>query len=93
MKAEEQKILTPKGKSPIQHGLTLHLPKIILAMILIIFGIASINFLSSTRLEIAGTDYTSIGLLLSGLVFYVGIIIIVYLFENETLLSVMLLPS
>jgi hypothetical protein len=94
MKAEEQKILVPKGKSPIQRGITLDLPKIILAIILIFVGVASINYLSSNDLVIGGRDFTSIGLLLSGLVFYAGIIVIVTLFENETLLSFMLLlPS
>jgi glucose/mannose transport system permease protein len=94
MKAEEQKILTSKGKPLIPGGLTLHLRKIVLAVILIFVGIASINYLSSTRLVIAGRDFTSLALLLSGLVFYAGIIVIVTLFENETLLSFMLLlPS
>ena len=94
MNVEERKILTSKEKSTIPRGLKLRLPKIILGIILIFVGVASINFLSSTKLEIAGRDFTSIGLLLSGLIFYAGIIVIVNLFENETLLSIMLLlPS
>lgn len=75
-------------------SLMLHWPKIIRALVLMLAGAASIAFLSNTQLEIAGRDFTSIGLLLSGLIFYSGIVVIVNLFENETLLSIaLLLPS
>jgi glucose/mannose transport system permease protein len=57
-------------------------------------GILSLRFLSTTELEIAGNNLTSIGLLASGLVFYLGVLMIVSMFENETLLSIALLfPS
>jgi glucose/mannose transport system permease protein len=57
-------------------------------------GVASIQSLTKTELVIFGKNFTSIGLLLSGLVFYAGIVVIVNLFENETLLSIsLLLPS
>jgi glucose/mannose transport system permease protein len=73
---------------------SLRLPQLILAILLMLAGILSIRFLSSTELEIGGKNLTSIGLLLSGLVFYVGILMIVSMFENETLLSFSLLfPS
>ena len=39
---------------------------------------------------IAGTNFTSIGLLLGGLVFYAGILVIVGMFKNETYLSIAL---
>ena len=70
------------------------MPKLILAILLMLVGIFSLRFLSTTELEIAGNNLTSIGLLVSGLVFYVGVLMIVSLFENETLLSIALLfPS
>ena len=73
---------------------SLRMPQLILAILLILAGILSIRFLSTTELEIAGNNLTSIGLLISGLVFYVGVLVIVSRFENETLLSIALLfPS
>lgn len=73
---------------------SLRLPKLILAIVLMLAGILSIRFLSTTELEIAGNNLTSIALLISGLVFYAGILVIVSMFENETLLSITLLfPS
>ena len=73
---------------------SLHMPNLILAIVLMLAGILAIRFLSTTELEIAGNNLTSIGLLISGLIFYVGILMIVARFENETLLSITLLfPS
>ncbi len=74
--------------------LMLRSPKIVLALLLMLGGVASIFFLTKTKLLIGGKDFTSIALLLSGLVFYSGIVVIVNLFENETWLSITLLfPS
>jgi glucose/mannose transport system permease protein len=68
--------------------------QLILAILLMLAGILSIRFLSTTELEIAGNNLTSIGLLISGLIFYVGVLMIISMFENETLLSIALLfPS
>lgn len=73
---------------------SLRAPKLVLAIVLMLAGILSIRFLSTTELEIAGNNLTSIALLISGLVFYAGILVIVSMFENETLLSISLLfPS
>lgn len=70
------------------------MPQLILAIVLMLAGIVSIRFLSTTQLEIAGNNLTSILLLLSGLVFYAGVLVIISMFENETLLSFALLfPS
>jgi glucose/mannose transport system permease protein len=67
---------------------------LILAIVLMLAGIFSIRFLSTTELEIAGNNLTSLGLLISGLIFYVGVVMIVAMFENETFLSIALLfPS
>jgi glucose/mannose transport system permease protein len=75
-------------------GLRLHMPKIVLALALMIAGLASIFSLTRAGFEISGKDFTSIGLLISGLVFYTGIVVIVNLFENETALTItLLLPS
>jgi glucose/mannose transport system permease protein len=73
---------------------SLRRPQLIQAILLILAGILSIRFLAATGLEIAGNNFTSIGLLISGLVFYAGVLVIVSMFENETLLSIALLfPS
>lgn len=73
---------------------SLRMPQLILAILLMAVGIVSINLLSRTELEIAGTNLTSIGLLISGLVFYSGVLVIVSMFEDETVLSIALLfPS
>ena len=61
---------------------------------MMLLSLASIYFLSKTDLKIGESNFTSIGLLLSGLVFYSGILVIMAMFENETVLSIaMLLPS
>ena len=75
-------------------GFSLRRPQLILAILLMLAGIFSIRSLSNTELEIAGNNLTSIGLLTGGLVFYAGVLIIVSMFKNETLLSFALLfPS
>ncbi len=75
-------------------GLRLRLPNIILALALMIAGFVSVFSLTKTELQLFGKDFTSIGLLISGLVFYSGIVVIVNLFENETALTIaLLLPS
>jgi glucose/mannose transport system permease protein len=73
---------------------TLNPPKLILAILLMLFSAIGIYFLNHTQLEIAGSNYTSIAILISGLFFYSGVLIIVQMFENETLLAIALLaPS
>jgi glucose/mannose transport system permease protein len=75
-------------------SLSLRSPKLVLATLLMVAGLLSIRFLSTAELEIAGNNLTSVALLTSGLVFYAGVLIIVSMFENETLLSFALLfPS
>jgi glucose/mannose transport system permease protein len=73
---------------------SLRTPRLILAGLLMVAGIFAIRYLSTTELEVAGNNLTSIALLVSGLVFYAGVLVIVAMFENETLLSFALLfPS
>ncbi len=68
--------------------------RLILAIALMVSGILSLIYLSKTKLVLFGSNYTSIALLIAGLVFYAGIIVIVMMFENETILSIsILLPS
>lgn len=75
-------------------NLLVRLPKIALAILLMVGGAAAINFLTKSGFKVGDKDFTSIGILLSGLIFFVGIVVIVNLFENERLLSVVLLsPS
>ena len=64
------------------------------AVALMIAGLVSIYFLKSTELIIGGKNFTSIGLLLCGLIFYSGVLVIVAMFKDETALSIaLLLPS
>lgn len=73
---------------------SLRLPQLLLAIVLMLSGILAIRFLAANELEIAGKNLTSIGLLVSGLIFYAGVLVIVRMFENETILSIALLfPS
>lgn len=66
----------------------------ILAVALMIVGLAFIYPLRTTDLIIGERNFTSIGLLLCGLVFYSGVLVIVGMFKNETYLSIaLLLPS
>lgn len=75
-------------------AITSRIPKISLAVLLMMGGIVIINRLAGAGFEIGGRDFTSVGLLLGGLIFYSGIIVIVDMFENERLLSIALLtPS
>lgn len=69
-------------------------PHLILALALMLIGVVSIFTLTSTELNIFGKNFTSIGLLLAGLIFYSGVLVIVSMFKNETYLSIaLLLPS
>lgn len=66
----------------------------LMAAALMAAGAASIFFLRTIELVIGGKNFTSIALLLAGLVFYSGVLVIVAMFNNETYLSIaMLLPS
>jgi len=61
---------------------------------MMVFGAIAIFFISRTQLVFAGTDFTSIGILTSWLILYAGVLVIVAMFENETVLSIALLtPS
>jgi glucose/mannose transport system permease protein len=73
---------------------TLRPKQLILAIILLLVGAAAVQYFSNTDVRLGTTDLTSLGLLIGGLVFYSGILIIIGMFENETVLSIaLLLPS
>ena len=68
--------------------------RLILAILMMFFSTIAIYFLSRTQFVIAKSDFTSIGILVSGLIFYAGVLNIMAMFENETVLSIALLtPS
>jgi glucose/mannose transport system permease protein len=70
------------------------MPRLFLALILMVLGAVFILLLSRNQLILFDRNLTSIGLILSGLIFYAGILVIVGMFEDETALSVgILLPS
>ncbi len=72
----------------------LHIPRLILAIILMLFGAISIYILSKSSLVIGGKNLTSIAILICGLITYSGVLVIIAMFENETVLSLgLLLPS
>jgi glucose/mannose transport system permease protein len=65
-----------------------------LAIGLMAVGAILILFLRRQTLEIGRKDFTSIALLIAALVFYSGILVVINMFQNETLLAIaLLLPS
>jgi glucose/mannose transport system permease protein len=69
-------------------------PQLVTAVLMMLFSAVGIYSLSRTQLIIAGSNYTSLGILAGGLIFYSGLLMIVAMFENETVLSIaMLTPS
>lgn len=72
----------------------LRVSQFILAIALMLLGVVFILILRSVSLVIAGKDLTSLAILISGLVFYAGVLIIVSMFQSETVLTIaLLLPS
>jgi len=70
------------------------MPRFLLALALMILGLLAILLFENRGLNIAGKNFTSIGILIGGLVFYSGVLVIVAMFRDETILSIaMLLPS
>src|SRR5690242_15849120 len=75
-------------------GFEFRLSQFILALALMVAGAAGLAVLASRGLKIGESNFTSIGLLIAGLVFYAGVLVIVAMFKNETYLSIaLLLPS
>ena len=73
---------------------TLNIPQLILAFALMVLGLVSLFILNKTQLVIAGKDFTSLALIVSGLVAYSGVLVIVTMFQSEKVLSIgLLLPS
>jgi glucose/mannose transport system permease protein len=72
----------------------LRLPELALSLVLIALGAFSVLFFSHNVFKIGETNFTSIGLIVGGLIFYGGILVIISMFENETILTIsLLLPS
>jgi glucose/mannose transport system permease protein len=72
----------------------LNLSRLIVAIILMSFGLTFILILSRTELLVGGKNLTSIGIILGGLIFYSGILVILAMFENEMILAIgILMPS
>jgi glucose/mannose transport system permease protein len=72
----------------------LRLPQLILAIALMLLGVIFIVTLRNNPLVIADKNFTSLALLVSGLIFYAGVLIIVSMFQSETVLTIaLLLPS
>ncbi len=68
--------------------------KLVLAIVLMVVGAILIVFLRQQTLEIGGNDISSIAILIAALVFYSGILVIVSMFQNETMLAIaLLMPS
>jgi glucose/mannose transport system permease protein len=72
----------------------LRLPQLILAIALMLMGLVFIFTLRSNPLVIADKNLTSLALLVSGLITYTGVLVIVSMFQSETVLTIaLLLPS
>src|SRR5574341_574456 len=75
-------------------GFEFRTPQMILALALMAAGAAAISIFSAAPLIIVGSNFTSIGILIGGSLFYAGVVAIVAMFKNETYLSIaLLLPS
>jgi len=75
-------------------GFELRKQDLSLAIALMFIGVVPILVLTRTELNLFGKNFTSIGLLLAGLIFYCGVLVIMSMFKNETYLSIaLLLPS
>ena len=73
---------------------TLSVPRLTLAIALMLLGTGFIITLTKVKLVIGGRNLTSIAIILCGLIFYAGILAIITMFESETVLSIALLaPS
>ncbi len=69
-------------------------PQLVLAVVLMLVGLTGLSYLPKLNIHIGQTNFTSICLIISGLVFYGGVLVIVSMFENEVVLSIaLLLPS
>jgi glucose/mannose transport system permease protein len=67
--------------------------QMVLAIALMVVGAAALLVLTQVPI-LRGKPLTSLGLLISGLIFYSGVLFIIGMFENETILSIsLLLPS
>lgn len=72
----------------------LRIPQLVFAIGCMIVGFAAMFALTKIDLVIAGRNFTSIGILAGALIFYIGILAIIAMFESEKLLSIsLLLPS
>lgn len=69
--------------------------RLILAIVLILVGLAGMYFFSGTGVSnFKGSNFTSIGLIISGLVVYASIPVLATMFQSETVLSITLIfPS
>lgn len=66
----------------------------IMAIALMVLGMVALFILNTARLVIDGKDFTSLALILSGLITYCGVLMVVIMFHNEKVLSIgLLLPS
>ena len=66
----------------------------VLAIVLMVAGAIAIVALQHAKIVVGGKNFTSIVLLIAGLILYGGLLAIVAMFRNETILSIaILLPS
>ena len=75
-------------------GFEFRASRMVPALALMAVGVVAISFLRATPLVIGGSNFTSIGMLLGGLMFYSGVLVVVGMFKNEIYLAfAILLPS
>jgi glucose/mannose transport system permease protein len=73
---------------------TLRKPRLAMAIVFSLLGAVCVYSMEKIQLVIGGKNLTSFGILLGGLIFYLGILLVISMFENETVLSIsLLLPS
>jgi glucose/mannose transport system permease protein len=77
-----------------RRGFEFRRSNVVLALALMVAGGVILAIVRTSTVAIGGRDVTSIALLVGGLVFYSGIIVIFAMFHNETYLAIaLLMPS
>ena len=66
----------------------------VIGLVMIAVGLAALTALAPTHILVGTSDLTSLGLLAGGLVTYIGLLVLVSMFQNETVMAfALILPS
>jgi hypothetical protein len=75
-------------------GFHFRLNRFIIGIVLIALGLTVLTYSLNNEIAIGDTEFTSIGILGGGLVFYAGVLTLISMFQSETVMSIaLILPS